>query len=96
MVVVTNKRFLHERGKNTLLAQLCHSWSQHCDAWVDWKVMLSNESVALPGLPSPHASIRGPAVPAGAFMSQRPPAPTISTNGRLARILQLSNEGRRR
>lgn len=95
MVVVTNKHFLHERGKKTLLAQLCHAWLQHCDTWIDWKVMLSNESVALPGLPSPHptGSIRGSAVSAGAFMSQRPPAPTISTNNRLARILQLNNEG---
>jgi hypothetical protein len=55
MVVITNKCFLQEAGVSTLLGKLCRAWSQHRDAWIDWKAVLSN-SVALPGLPVPTPS----------------------------------------
>jgi hypothetical protein len=65
MIVVTNKCFLRSTGSSTLLSQLCNTWSQHSDAWVDWKVIL-NDSAMLPGLPAP----------ASASSFQRPPVPT--------------------
>ena len=53
MVVVSHKSFLQSAGGNTLLGQLCCTWSRHHDAcWVDWKAMLNNFG-ALPGLPAP-------------------------------------------
>ncbi|KAI0251227.1 AAA domain-containing protein [Lactifluus subvellereus] len=52
MVVVTDKCFVQGAGRCTLLGQLCNAWSQHHDAWIDWKVML-NEHVELPGLSLP-------------------------------------------
>ena len=56
MVVVTDKSFLQGAGRNTLLGQLCSTWSSHRDAcWIDSKAMLNN-SGALPGLPAPAPS----------------------------------------
>lgn len=53
MVVVSHKNFLQSAGWNTLLGQLCRTWSRYHDTcWVDWKAMLNN-SRALPGLPAP-------------------------------------------
>src|SRR5579863_4616159 len=52
MVVVTSKCFLQGPGRNTLLGQLCRTWSQHRDAWIDWRAVLS-DPVALPGLRAP-------------------------------------------
>lgn len=80
MVVVTNKRFLRSAGSNTLLGQLCNSWSRHGDAWIDWRTIL-NDSAVLPGLPAPPSkplrrSVPAPA-PAPAPTFQRPP---VSTN----------------
>lgn len=78
MVVVTNKRFLRSAGSNTLLGQLCNSWSRHGDAWIDWRTILSDSAV-LPGLPAPppkplRRSVPTPA-PAPVPTFQRPPVP---------------------
>jgi hypothetical protein len=82
MVVVTNKCFVQGAGRCTLLGQLCTTWSQHCDAWIDWKTML-NEHGELPGLsqppsPRPHCTLQvGSAVQAsGSSSLQLSPGPT--------------------
>ena len=78
MVVVTNKRFLRSAGSNTLLGQLCNSWSRHGDPWIDWRTIL-DDSAVLPGLPPPSKPLRrsvlAPA-PAPVSTFQRPPVPT--------------------
>jgi len=69
MVVVTDRLFLQGAGRSTLLGQLCHTWSQHRNAWIEWKAML-NGSVALPGLSgSPSNTLQ---------VSRVVPAPTSS------------------
>lgn len=68
MIVVTNKRFLRGAGSKTLLGQLCSTWSQHGDAWIDWKAIL-NDFAMLPGLPAPPSKPLRRAVPAPASAS---------------------------
>ena len=79
MVVVTSKYFLRSAGSSTLLGQLCNAWSQHSDAWIDWRTIL-NDSAVLPGLPAPPSKPLRRAVPAPApapiFTFRRPPVPT--------------------
>jgi hypothetical protein len=84
MVVVTDKRFLQGAARNTLLGQLCRAWTQHRDAWIDWKDMLS-DSVALPGLPTSllsnsSTSSRAALASTSASISQWPPVHTANTN----------------
>jgi len=79
MIVVTNRCFLRSAGSSTLLGQLCNTWSQHGDAWIDWKAIL-NDSAMLPGLPAPPSKPLRRAIPAPAPASvspfQRLPVPT--------------------
>jgi hypothetical protein len=79
MIVVTNKCFLRGAGSKTLLGQLCSTWSQHGDAWIDWKAIL-NDSVTLPGLPAPPPKpLKRPVLlpaPASVSVFQRLPVPT--------------------
>jgi len=88
MVVVSNKYFLRSAGSSTLLGRLCNAWSQHSDAWIDWKTVLNN-SAMLPGLlvPPSHPLRRAVPVPAPASVStfQRPPVPTNVVVGGVGR-----------
>lgn len=71
MVVVTDKGFLQGKGKKTLLGQLCLTWSKHHNTcWNDWNAVLNN-SVALPGLPTPSSQSNDTRSPSGRATTPR-------------------------
>ncbi|KAI1783951.1 hypothetical protein LXA43DRAFT_856282, partial [Ganoderma leucocontextum] len=51
MVLVTNRGFLNDTGRDTLLGKLARRWNGSGDAWVD-ALMLSDRQASLPGAPA--------------------------------------------
>ena len=49
MVLVTNRAFLSQSGRDTLLGRLAQRWPRDVDAWVD-AIALSDARVDLPGV----------------------------------------------
>ncbi len=51
MVLVTNRRFLNDAGRDTLLGKLARRWNGSRDVWVD-ALALSDRRASLPGAPA--------------------------------------------
>ncbi|KAI1783493.1 hypothetical protein LXA43DRAFT_865568, partial [Ganoderma leucocontextum] len=51
MVLVTNRRFLNDAGRDTLLGKLARRWNGSSDAWLD-ALALSDRRASLPGAPA--------------------------------------------
>lgn len=57
MVLVTNKVFVQQSARRTLLGKLAEAWGQFTGsktAWIDWRHVLDNYAT-LPGSPAPRA-----------------------------------------
>ncbi|KAI0800410.1 hypothetical protein C8Q74DRAFT_412425, partial [Fomes fomentarius] len=50
MIVVTNRSFLTNSGRDTLLGKLAQQWRAWGDSWID-PLALSDRSASLPGIP---------------------------------------------
>jgi hypothetical protein len=50
MVIVTNRNFIQNGGRNTLLGHLAEHWSYDPAAWTSWNAVM-NKAVDLPGAP---------------------------------------------
>ena len=51
MVLVTNRRFLNDAGRDTLLGKLARRWNGSSNAWID-ALELSDRRASLPGAPA--------------------------------------------
>lgn len=81
MVLVTNRSFLCNAGRDTLLGKLAQRWGAGSDVWVDSRA-LSDRSASLPGVPGRTTSFYLP-ISAPVPMTSREPEAT----GRSARVV---------
>jgi hypothetical protein len=89
MVVVSDKCFLNQAGKSTLLGKLWRTWSRHDAHWISRKAMLNN-SVALPGLP-----LRlPPPSPSQLHGMLSPAAPLSSTSQQVQALARIDEQSR--
>ncbi|KAM5545226.1 hypothetical protein V8D89_001337 [Ganoderma adspersum] len=57
MVLVTNRRFLNDTGRDTLLGKLARRWNGARDAWVDALALSDPRAASLPGAPAAIPSV---------------------------------------